>query len=202
MRKSDITNKEARQECQMYEEIAVVEIALWLGLPAWIANAVPVILGGGRPIDGGRRFRDGRRILGDGKTIRGFVSGVVLGTATGIVQGIVAPWIPALLDRFIVVTNDMIEVIYIRPDTAFLLSFGALVGDLVGSFIKRRVGLRSGGPAPVLDQLGFIVMALIMAAPVIQPAYQYVSVLVILTLIVHYLSNVGGYLLGYKRHPW
>ena len=37
----------------MYEELAIFELSIWLGLSAWFANAIPVIGGGGRPIDGG-----------------------------------------------------------------------------------------------------------------------------------------------------
>ena len=66
----------------MYEALALLELSIWLGLPAWIANATPVIFGGGRPIDGGRFMRDGHRILGDGKTIRGFIVGVFFGILT------------------------------------------------------------------------------------------------------------------------
>jgi len=186
----------------MYEELAIIETALWLGLPAWIANATPVLLGGGRPIDGGRYFRDGRRLLGDGKTVRGFIAGVLLGTITGIVQTLAAPYVPPLMEQFVTVTPEIREVLFMGPYAGFLLSLGALTGDLVGSFVKRRAGLRSGGPAPVLDQLGFIVMALIVAAPVVQPAPLIVGTLLIVTLLTHYVSNVAGYLMGYKKDPW
>ena len=77
----------------MYDALALLELAVWLGLPAWIANSTPVIFGGGRTIDGGRVFRDGSRILGDGKTVRGLIIGIMLGTLTGLVQGIVAPYL-------------------------------------------------------------------------------------------------------------
>jgi len=52
---------------------------------------------------------------------------------------------------------------------AILMSFGALTGDIIGSFIKRRVNVKSGDPSPFMDQLGFILMALIFAYPIIQP---------------------------------
>ncbi|MFH1470329.1 MAG: CDP-archaeol synthase, partial [Candidatus Micrarchaeota archaeon] len=42
-----------------------------LVLPAYVANASPVILGGGTPVDFGRLFYDKKRILGDGKTWKG-----------------------------------------------------------------------------------------------------------------------------------
>jgi hypothetical protein len=47
----------------MYEEIALLEIAIWFGLPAWIANSTPVLFGGGSPIDRDMVFRDGHRLL-------------------------------------------------------------------------------------------------------------------------------------------
>ena len=38
-------------------------------IPAYVANSIPVVMGGGPPLDGGRMWKDGKRILGDGKTI-------------------------------------------------------------------------------------------------------------------------------------
>lgn len=186
----------------MYEELAILELAVWLGLPAWIANAVPVLGGGGRPIDGGAYFRDGNRLLGDGKTIRGFVLGVVFGTLVGVLQFLVAPHLRPLLELFVTVTSEMDYVLSMQVPAAFLMSLGALTGDLVGSFIKRRVNVRSGDPSPVLDQIGFIVMALIFAAPVLRPEPVYVIVLILITLAIHWISNAVGYLLGLKKNPW
>ncbi|HDS59894.1 MAG TPA: CDP-archaeol synthase, partial [Thermoplasmatales archaeon] len=40
--------------------------AVWLVLPAYLANASAVVLGGGTPIDFGKTWRD-KRLLGDGK---------------------------------------------------------------------------------------------------------------------------------------
>ncbi|MDD5096827.1 MAG: CDP-archaeol synthase, partial [Candidatus ainarchaeum sp.] len=60
-------------------------------LPCYIANAAPVLLGGGQPIDFGANFPDGRRILGDAKTVRGFVGGVAAGT---VAAGILALYLP------------------------------------------------------------------------------------------------------------
>ncbi len=173
-----------------------------MGLPAWIANAVPVLGGGGRPIDGGACFRDGNRILGDGKTIRGFILGVVFGTLVGVLQFLLAPFLRPLLEIFVTVSTDMDYVLSMQIPAAFLMSLGALTGDLVGSFVKRRVNVRSGDPSPVLDQIGFIIMALIFAAPVLHPEPAYVIVLILITLAIHWVSNAMGYVLGLKKNPW
>jgi CDP-2,3-bis-(O-geranylgeranyl)-sn-glycerol synthase len=186
----------------MYEELAILELAVWLGLPAWIANAVPVICGGGRPIDGGAVFRDGNRWLGDGKTVRGFIVGVIFGTLVGVAQFLLAPTLKPLLGLFVTVTPEMNYVLSMQVPAAFLLALGALTGDLIGSFTKRRLGLTSGASSPVLDQSGFIIMALIFAAPVLQPEAIYAAVLILTTLAIHWISNAIGYLLGLKRNPW
>ncbi|RLF37739.1 MAG: CDP-2,3-bis-(O-geranylgeranyl)-sn-glycerol synthase, partial [Thermoplasmata archaeon] len=40
--------------------------AIWIFLPAYAANGGALLVGGGLPIDLGRKWRDGRRIFGDG----------------------------------------------------------------------------------------------------------------------------------------
>ncbi len=186
----------------MYEEFAIFELAIWLGLSAWIANATPVLGGGGKPIDGGGLFRDGRRILGDGKTIRGFIVGVFFGTLTGIGQFLAAPYLRPILALFVTITPEMDYVLSISIPAALLLSLGALTGDVVGSFIKRRVNVKSGDPSPFLDQVGFILMALIFAFPLMAPSPNFVIILILTTLGIHWLSNALGYLLGFKKNPW
>ncbi len=186
----------------MYEEIAICGLALWLGLPAWIANSMPVIFGGGRPIDNGCVFRDGRRLFGDSKTIRGFISGVFFGTVTAILLQLSAPYVQMVMAEHLTITNEMKIILGMDGFTGFLASVGALTGDLVGSFLKRRIDLQSGGPAPMLDQLGFILMALIFMAPLLQPAPVYAGILILLTLVIHWVSNIAGYLLRLKSNPW
>lgn len=186
----------------MYEELAILELAVWLGLPAWIANAAPVLGGGGRAIDGGRVFRDGNRLLGDGKTIRGFLVGIGLGTLVGVLQYLATPFIRPLLQLFVPVTPQMDHILSTQIPVAFLMSFGALTGDIIGSFVKRRANVRSGDPSPVLDQIGFIIMALLFASPFLRPDSVYVIVLILTTLVIHWISNALGYLLGLKRNPW
>ncbi|MFX1559586.1 MAG: CDP-2,3-bis-(O-geranylgeranyl)-sn-glycerol synthase [Promethearchaeota archaeon] len=186
----------------MYEELAIFELAVWLGLSAWIANATPVLGGGGKPIDGGRLFRDGHRILGDGKTIRGFIVGVFFGTLTGVGQSLAAPYLRPILAQFVIISAEMDYVLSISIPVTFLLSLGALTGDVVGSFIKRRVNVKSGDPSPFLDQIGFIIMGLIFAFPLMSPGPIFVILLILTTLGIHWLSNVVGYLLGFKKNPW
>ncbi|KXB09165.1 hypothetical protein AKJ35_00480 [candidate division MSBL1 archaeon SCGC-AAA833F18] len=154
--------------------------SVWFILPAYVANATPVVLGGGARINGGKHFMNGRPIFGAGKTIRGFLTGLITGSLAGVLQG------------FIV--GDLCT----YPMLGFLLALGALLGDLAGSFIKRRAGIRQGGAAPGLDQLGFLVVALLLALPIMTPSWEMVLVLVLITPPIHFVTNLGGYALGLK----
>lgn len=162
--------------------------AFWYILPAYVANASPVLVGGGRPIDGGRLWKDGRRVLGDGKTWRGLIGGVSLGTAVGVPQYFITPDFYGSLKTAIVL--------------AFLLSFGALLGDLVGSFIKRRVNLPRGAPAVGLDQLGFLISALALAYPVKTLDSGQIIFLLIVSPFIHWGANYFAYKMGWKSVPW
>ena len=150
--------------------------AIWFILPAYVANATPVVLGGGAPIDGGKLFTDGRPIFGAGKTIRGFVAGLVAGSIVGVLQG--------------------------AATLGLLLALGALVGDLLGSFTKRRLNIPRGGAAPVLDQLGFVVFALLLASPVMLPRWEVILIILLITPPIHLATNFSGYKLGFKSRPY
>jgi hypothetical protein len=70
--------------------------ALWLFLPAYVANMSPVFSAKlvprwTAPIDGGRTARDGTRILGPGKTWRGLVGAMLAGALTALFMGWAAP---------------------------------------------------------------------------------------------------------------
>ena len=60
--------------------------SLYFIFPAYCANAIPVLFGGGLPIDFGKNFVDGKPLFGAHKTFRGFFSGLLIGTLIGIVQ--------------------------------------------------------------------------------------------------------------------
>jgi CDP-2,3-bis-(O-geranylgeranyl)-sn-glycerol synthase len=156
--------------------LQVLGNALWFILPAYVANATPVVLGGGPPLDMGRRFIDGRRILGEGKTIRGFGCGLIAGSTIGALQGV--PWL------------------------GFLLALGALLGDLAGSFIKRRLGISRGEAVPGLDQLYFVVGALLLASPIKVVEWAVLAAIFIVTPPIHLGTNFVGYKLGLKSRPW
>ncbi|HDD42302.1 MAG TPA: CDP-archaeol synthase, partial [Nitrososphaeria archaeon] len=83
---------------------------------------------------------------------------------------------------------------------------GTILGDIFGSFVKRRLGLKRGQPAPGLDQLGFVCFALALSIAVYGiPAWLDAATLISLLLITAFLhvgTNYLAYLLGLKREPY
>ena len=156
--------------------------ALWFILPAYVSNAAPVIFGGGFPLDLNRKWFDGRPILGKNKTVRGFFSGVVLGTLVGLLQ-------------FNLIGNP-------TPTASFLMSLGAMIGDCTGPFIKRRLGIESGRKAPLLDQYPFLMFAIIFTYLDTPLSLTKIAFLLLITPPIHLLTNKVAYLLGLKSCSW
>jgi CDP-2,3-bis-(O-geranylgeranyl)-sn-glycerol synthase len=168
----------------------ILDLLIFL-IPIYIANSSPVVLGGGAPLDLDNTLPDGERILGNGKTVRGFVAGTLAGTFAGGLVSLVylLPFFPSPLIQF---------------TAAFFLSFGTMTGDALGSFMKRRMHVGSGRPF-VLDTIMFLIVALVFVVPFASAAlYQPLNLLffLILTLILHPLTNYLANKAGLKSVPW
>ena len=170
--------------------------AIYFMLPAYVANLSGLAFGGKTPLDMGKTLSDGYRVIGNGVTWKGFIYGTILGTLVGGVQGLVGLTLSQLTSGIIpfLVFNSLLNGLFV----GFLLAFGALLGDAIGSFIKRRLGLKSGQPAPFLDQLDFVIVALILISPVVPLSINFILIIAIITIILHVSSNTIAYLLGIK----
>src|SRR5262245_64515294 len=99
-----------------------------------VANGTPVIakrIFGARfaqPLDGGRSFIDGRPLFGPSKTIRGIVLALIITTVAAPILGFDAA-------------------------IGFVAAASAMLGDLLSSFVKRRLALAPSSRAPGLDQI-------------------------------------------------
>ncbi|WP_396610843.1 CDP-2,3-bis-(O-geranylgeranyl)-sn-glycerol synthase [Haloferax sp. S1W] len=178
--------------------VSLVVTAFWAMLPAYVPNNAAVLAGGGRPIDGGRMM-GGRRLLGDGKTWRGTAAGTLAGTLLAIVLNALVPTVSST-------TGFDLPVFPLAA--GFGLSLGAMLGDIGASFLKRRSGRERGAAFPGLDQLDFVVGALVLAF-VAAPGWfsatftlPVLGVVLVMTPILHVGTNVGAYLLGLKNEPW
>lgn len=139
-------------------DYTVILQAFWIVIPIYVANASAVIVGGGIPIDFGKSWKDGRRILGDGKTWRGLLSGTFLGMTAGFGLVVGATYLSESDYAFLGLTN--FEGFPFMIPILFSLCFGALLGDVIESFFKRRIGKDRGQDWIPFDQLDFLLGAL------------------------------------------
>lgn len=147
-----------------------------LASPAYFANGSALVSKGNIALDMGKKFFDGERILGDGKTVEGFLMGVTVGSFIGFLLG----------DVFF----------------GFLSGFGAMVGDAFGSFVKRRLGLKRGEFFYPWDQIDFLIGAYVFLSPFYYINIYHALIILALTPVVHLLTNVIAYVLKIKKEPW
>ena len=155
--------------------------ALKFIFPAYCANAAPVLAGGGLPMDFGKKFTDGKRVFGANKTFRGFFFGLAIGVGVGLIEWMIFDY-PFLF--------------------SLLTPSGALLGDLTAAFLKRRLGIAPGGLFPVVDQVDFVVGAIVFALPLAMVYWELVVAALIITPPIHLLTNFCAYKLKLKKNPW
>ena len=158
--------------------------ALKFVFPAYCANATPVLAGGGTKMDFGRNFIDGKRIFGDNKTFRGFFFGWGVGILVGLVEGSVFGF-----QNYTILFS-------------LLIPLGALIGDLIGAFLKRRLGIKPGGLLPIVDQVDFVVGAIIFSIPLAIITWELAVTVLLITPPIHLFTNFVAYKMKLKKNPW
>ncbi|MGB9979833.1 CDP-2,3-bis-(O-geranylgeranyl)-sn-glycerol synthase [Methanobacterium sp.] len=174
---------------------------IYFMLPAYLANVSALVFGGGKPLDFGRNFRDGRRIIGNGVTWKGTIIGTLIGSIIGIIQGSVAVYygnVFNLIPGIMIIQGPIPTSILQGAIIGLFLGGGALIGDAAGSFIKRRIGIERGKAAPFLDQLDFVVGALVFASLIVFIPLDMIIIILIISIVLHLLTNMIAYLIGMK----
>jgi len=167
--------------------------SLYLILPAYFANMAPLLatklnLPFGNPIN--------KKALGKNKTYRGFIFGYIAALIILIIQ--------AYFEKQGLFTNHtIIKYSYLMaPFYAFLLGIGALTGDTIKSFLKRKFNKKPGSSWPPFDQIDFILGAYIFLSPFFCIPWEVLLTLLIITPLLHFLANVIAYLIGLKKVWW
>ncbi len=148
-----------------------------------VANGTPIILRNilqqhvNKPVDFGKYFFDGRRWLGDSKTWRGIIGSVTVTAVAAMVLG----W-PA--------------------QTGAQIALLAMLGDLIASFIKRRLALTPSSMAPLLDQIPESLLPAIFLAN--QFELDVFSIVILLVLFVVFELGISRllYFLGIRKRPY
>jgi CDP-2,3-bis-(O-geranylgeranyl)-sn-glycerol synthase len=180
---------------------------LWLMIPVYIANSFATLpRGRGPPMDFGRTWPgDGRRILGSSKSWSGFL---FAGFAT-LPFGLFLAWLILIAPPPWQVVPQLAPTVWAALPLAAMLSFGAMTGDAIGSFVKRRLNRASGARTLLLDQLPFVLVPIGLGLVFYRPLFwgvfdSWVAVLWLLffTLVLHAAFNWLGFQLGLKKVPW
>ncbi|MFH0853141.1 MAG: CDP-archaeol synthase [bacterium] len=166
---------------------------LWLLAPMGIANMMPVFAAKlaskySYPIDGYRSY-NGQPLFGVRKTYRGIIAGIIGGAAIFLAQ----QWLydsSAWIRQISLFNYPAMTVWY-----GFLAGSGALTGDLIKSFFKRRVGIAPGRPWFPFDQVDYLIGGLMLTSWLFWPGLSQIAALLVLGIVLHIMTNKIGKLL-------
>lgn len=161
----------------------MLPIELQLLLLILIANGVPVVATaicgnwGDRPLDDGRLLADGQRLLGDTKTWRGLLLAPL---ATGVGAALLG--LSALL--------------------GMAIGGAAMLGDMLSSFIKRRLGLAPSSMALGLDQIPESLLPLLVVAGEFALTWPAIGLVVASFVALELALSPVFYWLGIRSRPY
>lgn len=148
-----------------------------------VANGAPILLRWlmegriARPVDGGLQLPDGRPLFGSSKTIVGLIASLV---ATTFVTWLIG-W---------------------SPLTGCYFAILAMGGDLLASFIKRRLSIPPSGMAPGLDQIPESLIPLVGVRGIFDLAWTQILVMVLIFIALDYILSYFLYLLHIRKQPY
>ena len=164
--------------------------SLYFFLPAYFANMAPVIFKkipfGSKPI--------WKKRLGTNKTWRGLIVATLTGGLVFWLQKVA--YVAGFRSWAVIDYSDF--TIWL----GLLLGFGAIFGDAVKSYHKRKVGIEEGKPWLVFDQVEFVVGGILFSWFIYVPQAEVVLIILLLSPLLHVIVNYLGYLLGIKKNKF
>lgn len=148
-----------------------------------IANGAPILIGAllkdgiNLAVDFGKKLPDNKQILGASKTWRGIFAIFLVTPA--------AAWLLGY-----------------SPQTGLLIAAYAILGDLVSSFIKRRLSMKPGSMAPLLDQVPESFFPAFMMMRTFNLDISSVILLVLIFIIVELAFSHILYRWGVRKRPY
>lgn len=167
--------------------------ALYYFLPAYVANMAPILFRwipiGGKPVH--------QKLFGAHKTWRGLIIAPVMGTFVFWLQKLAyEKGIPGIQQLALIDYSDFSVLL------GFLLGSGAILGDLVKSFFKRRQGIKAGNSWKPWDQLDFVLGALAFSFFVYVPSAGVAFIVLVVSPGLHLLVSYLGFLLKMKKEKF
>jgi CDP-2,3-bis-(O-geranylgeranyl)-sn-glycerol synthase len=158
---------------------------MYFMLPVYLANMAPPFM----------RFWPwwnppiSRRWLGDHKTLLGFGLGIVVALLTTFVQAQL-DWAGSLVPY-----SEW-------PLLGIAFGIGAMGGDSAKSFVKRKIGIAPGARWIPVDQLDFVVGALLIVWPWASITWSDVAVILVLSFLGDIAVNHAAYWMGIRDTRW
>ncbi len=164
--------------------------SLYFFLPAYFANMAPVLL---RFLPLGLPVHE--RLFGPNKTWRGLLVAPLMALLIFWLQkwAYQAGWFTGLA---------IIDYADFSVTFGFLLGAGAILGDLVKSYYKRKAGIRPGQRWIPWDQLDFVIGGLVLGFFVYVPPVEVAFTLLVVSPFLHMAVNHVGYWLGVRESAW
>jgi CDP-2,3-bis-(O-geranylgeranyl)-sn-glycerol synthase len=168
-------------------------------LPAGFANMAPVLMRWtfpwlAKPVDFGLKFR-GKPIFGSHKTFRGLLWGILF----GILMLLLQKW----LYSFTAFQHlSLIDYSHAPLMLGFWMGFGAIIGDMVGSFFKRQMNITPGKRWVPFDQIDFIIGAIAFSLIIYPLSWQIVLAATACYFCLHIGANHLAYYLRIRNQKW
>lgn len=170
---------------------------LYLMLPAYFANMAPVMVKKIKLFDYSIDFNKtfcNKPILGKNKTFRGLIFGVIFAVIIAYLQFLAYNAYFFKNISFFDYKNWLLF--------GLLMGLGALTGDLVKSFFKRRLGIKPGEKFVPFDQTDFVAGALAFVMPIFNLTFRIFAASLLLSLVLHIVVNHIAFYLRIRNEKW
>ena len=180
----------------------VIIQSLWFIIPAagsnmsaFLSRKIPFL---NYPVDFNKKLW-GKSIFGKNKTYRGLFFGTLVGMIFAYLQYLFYPLANSWgIGFFYIIDYSVINVFLL----GFLLGFGAVIGDLIESFFKRRVDIAPGKSWFPFDQLDWVVFALFLVSFYLMISWWHIIFILLFMLFLHPAINLIAYLLRLKKNKF
>lgn len=147
-----------------------------------------------KPVDFGKSI-NGIRVVGDHKTVGGFLFGVLFGTLAGIIKYLV-------FDKYMQ-DYQLLKLDFVENTALYLLmSFSALTGDILKSVAKRLFNIEPHKAWIPFDEIDHSTLSMTMAMIFYGISVQAVFTVIFVFFFLHIISNLIGYALKIKSVPY
>lgn len=207
----------------VFDGTTVMGLAFLAMVPCFLADVLMPVVANIKfipryPLDGGRMHKDGQRVLGPGKSWNGLIGGTLLGF---LVSALIAYFVyPAITDLVYanfadgetvlvyITKEDILGFVDVTKNPLkfysglFFLSLSAPIGDMIGSYYKRRKQVQQGDVFLFWDQNDFIIFGSIIAMFFFPFEWFHVVILLLITPVLTIGFSWLAFAIGKKDVPW